>query len=96
MHDRVIVQTLLDIQNLLWANLSDDRMISCLRAVIAEPKVQDALERGSDTALCFVLRAANQILLSEGVRLRLTVTKLWELMDQPEVNRALSPKQTGP
>jgi hypothetical protein len=58
MHDSVIVQTLLDIQNLLRANLSDDRMISCLRAVIAEPKVQDALERGSDTALCFVLRAA--------------------------------------
>ena len=47
-----------------------------------------ALERGNDTALCFVLRAVNRILSDED-QPNTTIDQLWDVLDQPELNRAL-------
>ena len=52
--------------------------------------MHQALERGSDTALCFVLRAVKRI-LSEENQPNTTISRLWEVLDEPELNRALGP-----
>jgi hypothetical protein len=50
--------------------------------------VHQALERGNDTALCFVLRAVNRILYDED-QPNTTINRLWDVLDQSELNRAL-------
>lgn len=92
---RVIARALKEIENLLWVNLagrhplSDDRTVECLRALIAVPAVQQAIERGNDTATCFALRAINRGLRS-GLRSRQTLTMIWELMAHPDIVMAIS------
>ena len=46
-----------------------------------------ALERGNDTALCFVLRAVICILSDED-QPNTTINRLWDVLDQPELNSA--------
>jgi hypothetical protein len=64
----LIKRTLRDAQGILRANLPpaknlpDDQAVKSLRAIVRTPQVREALERGNDTALCFVLRAVNRIL----------------------------------
>ena len=53
------------------------------------PQVREVLERGDDTALCFVLRAVNRILADHGQPDRMTINRLWDVLDQPEFNRIL-------
>jgi hypothetical protein len=53
------------------------------------------LERGNDTALCFVLRAVNRILSDEDQPDRVTISRLWEVLDEPELKRALGIEQTS-
>src|SRR5215510_914375 len=50
--------------------------------------MHQALERGNDTALCFVLRAVNCILSDED-QPNTTINRLWDVLDQPELNSAL-------
>jgi hypothetical protein len=94
-HGRVIARTLKEIENLLWVNLagrhpiSDGRTVECLRALINAPVVQQAIDRGSDTAACFSLRAVNRIVQS-GLGSRATFDRLWSLMDDPDIVQALS------
>ena len=94
-YDRVIRQALRDAQDILWVNLppnhnlSDDSAVAALRAVIAVPAVQDAIEQGDDTALCFMLRAVNHILRDESENPRKTIDRLWGILDDPELNRML-------
>jgi hypothetical protein len=93
--DRVIRQALRDAQDILWANLppnhnlTDDAAVAGLRAVIAVAAVQEAIEQGDDTALCFMLRAVNHILGDEAEAPRKTIDRLWGVLDDPELNRAL-------
>src|SRR6516165_10457857 len=42
---------------------------------------------GNDTALCFVLRAVNCILSDED-QPNTTINRLWDVLDQPELNSA--------
>jgi hypothetical protein len=51
------------------------------------------LERGNDTALCFVLRAVNRILSNDDQPDRAKINRLWDVLDEPEFNRALGVKQ---
>jgi hypothetical protein len=44
--------------------------------------------RESMIALCFVLRAVNRILSDED-QPNTTISRLWEVLDEPELNRAL-------
>ena len=97
--DRVIRQALRDAQDILWANLppnynlADDAALAGLRAVIAVAAVQEAIEQGDDTALCFMLRAVNHILADEAESSRKTIDRLWGVLDDPELNRALGIKR---
>src|SRR5262249_46875589 len=55
---------------------------------VRTPQVHQALERGNDTALCFVLRAVNRNLSDED-QPNTTINRLWDVLDEPELNRAL-------
>ena len=54
--------------------------------------LRQALEHGNDTALCFVLRAVNRILSDDDQPNRTTINRLWDVLDEPELNRALGIK----
>jgi hypothetical protein len=95
-YDLVIKRTLRDAQGILRANLpqarnlSDDQAVKSLRAIVRTPQVRQALEHGNDTALCFVLRACKfRILSDDDQPNRTTINRLWDVLDEPELNRAL-------
>ena len=98
-YDLLIERTLRDAQGILRANLpparnlSDDEAVKSLRAIVRTPQVRQALEHGNDTALCFVLRAVNRILSDDDQPNRTTINRLWDVLDEPEFNRALSGQQ---
>jgi hypothetical protein len=100
-YDLVIKRTLREAQGILWANLPpasnlpDAQAVKSLRALISTPQGQQVLERGNDTALCFVLRAVNRILSDKDQPDRVTISRLWEVLDEPELNRALGIRQNS-
>ena len=100
-YDLVIKRTLREAQGILWANLPpasnlpDAQAVKSLRALVRTPQVHQALKRGNDTALCFVLRAVNRILSDKDQPDRVTISRLWEVLDEPELNRALGIRQNS-
>jgi hypothetical protein len=100
-YDRVIQKALRDAQDILWVNLPpthnlpDDGAVFALRKILRAPAAQEAIEKGSDTALCFVLRAANRILCDKYLPLRVVLNRLWDVLDNNELNRALGIKQNS-
>jgi len=98
-YDRLIERSFRDIQSILRANLPpaknlpDNQAVQSLRAIVRSPQVRELLERGNDTALCFVLRAVNRILFEDGQPDRMTINRLWDVLDEPEFNRALGGQQ---
>jgi hypothetical protein len=100
-YDLVIKRTLRDALGILWANLPpasnlpDAQAVKSLRSLVRTPQGQRVLERGSDTALCFVLRAVNRILSDEDQPDRVTISRLWKVLDEPELKRALGIEQTS-
>ena len=100
-YDLVIKRTLRDALGILWANLPpasnlpDAQAVKSLRALVRTPQGRQVLERGSDTALCFVLRAVNRILSDEDQPDRVTISRLWKVLDEPELKRALGIEQTS-
>src|SRR6266702_4206102 len=101
-YDLLIERTLRDAQGILRANLPpaknlpDDQAVKSLRAIVRTPQVREALEHGSDTALCFVLRAVNRILSDDDQQDRTTINRLWDVLDEPELNRVLGYLSTYP
>src|SRR5262249_21991937 len=71
-----------------FAPSEQPQAVKSLRALVRAPQVHQALERGKDTALCFVLRAVNRILSDED-QPNTTINRLWDVLDQPELNSAL-------
>jgi hypothetical protein len=98
-YDLLIKRTLRDAQGILRANLPpaknlpDDQAVKSLRAIVRTPQVREVLERGQDTTLCFVLRAVNRILSDDGQPDRMTINRLWDVLDEPEFNRTLGGQQ---
>jgi hypothetical protein len=98
-YDRLIERSLRDAQGILRANLPpaknlpDDQAVQSLRAIVRSPQVREALERGNDTALCFVLRAVNRILSNDDQADRTTINRLWNVLDEPELKRAMGVQQ---
>ena len=94
-YDLLIKRTLRDAQGILRANLPpaknlpDDQAVKSLRAIVRTPQVREALERGNDTALCFVLRAVNRILSDDDQPDRTTINRLWDVLDEPELKRGM-------
>ena len=82
--DLLIERTLKEAQGILRANLPpaknlpDDKAVQSLRAIVRTPRVRGVLERGNDTALCFVLRAVNRILSDDDQPDRTTISRLWD------------------
>ena len=76
--------------NLPPENLPDAQAVQSLRAIVRTPQVRVVLERGSDTALCFVLRAINRILSDNDQPDRTTINRLWDVLEKLESNRALT------
>jgi hypothetical protein len=93
-HDRVIQQALVDVQDLLWANLPPSRKlpdqlaIASLRKLLDRPEVKDALERGNDTVCAFALRGVFRVVAEDGPP-RATLNRLWDILQQPDLGRAL-------
>ena len=94
-YDPLIERTLREAQGILRANLppaknlADDQAVQSLRAIVRTPQVRVVLERGSDTALCFVLRAMNRILSDDDQSDRTTINALWDVLEKLEPNRTL-------
>jgi hypothetical protein len=92
-YDLLIERTLREAQGILRANLPpaknlpDDQAIQSLRAIVRTPHVRGVLERGNDTALCFVLRAVDRILSDDDPPDRMTISQLWDVLDKSEFNR---------
>jgi hypothetical protein len=99
MQYRLFERTLREAQGILRANLPpaknlpDNQAVQSLRAIVRTPQVREVLERGNDTALCFVLRAVNRILSEDNQPDRTTIKRLWDVLDEPEFHRALSGQQ---
>jgi len=100
-YDRVIEQALREAQDLLWANLPpthelpDDQAVKGIRALVCLPSVEHALERGNDTVCAFALRAVHRVLSEQAASPRVTVCRLWDILDEPHLNRALGRKQNS-
>ena len=98
-YDRLIERTLREAQGILRANLfpaknlPDKQAVQSLRAIVRTPQVREVLERGDDTALCFVLRAVNRILSEDNQPHRTAINRLWDVLDELEVHHALSGQQ---
>ena len=94
-YDHLIERTLREAKGILRANLPpaknlpDNQAVQSLRAIVRAPQIREVLERGHDTALCFVLRAVNRILVDDGQPDRMTINRLWDVLDEPEFNRTL-------
>jgi hypothetical protein len=94
-YDLLIKRILRDAQGILRANLPpaknlpDDRAVKSLLAIVRTAQVREALERGNDTALCFVLRAVNRILSDDDQPDRTTINRLWDVLDEAELKRAM-------
>jgi len=65
-HDAIIKRTLREVEDLLALSydqvIPDDRIVGLVRGLIGEPEIQHAMERGADTAPCFLFRAVNRVL----------------------------------
>ena len=98
-YDLPIKRTLRDAQGILRANLPpaknlpDNQAVQSLRAIVRTPLVRVVLEKGHDTALCFVLRAVNRILSDDDQPDRTKINRLWDVLDEPKFNRALGVQQ---
>ena len=94
-YDLLIERILREAQGILRANLPpaknlpDDQAVQSLRAIVRTPQVRVVLERGNDTALCFLLRAVNRILSDDDQPDRTTINRLWDLLDKLQSSRAL-------
>ena len=92
-YDLLIKRTFSEAQGILRANLPpaknlpDDQAVQSLRAIVRTPHVRGVLERGNDTALCFVLRAVDRILSDDDQPDRMTISQLWDVLDKSEFNR---------
>jgi hypothetical protein len=100
-YERVIRQALRDVQDLLSANLppsynlSDHRIAALLRARVGRRPFKKPSSAGMIRALCFILRAANRVLSNTTLPPRAALDRLWCIMDDPDLHRALGLKQNS-
>ena len=98
--DRAIIDAVNVAQNLLRQNLpprhnlGDAAIVLRFRELVDSPAIRSALERGSDTLPAFALRAVERVLCDHSRPHRETLNLLWDVLDDPHLNRALgSPTQ---
>ena len=99
--DRVIIDAIKMAQDLLsqnlapTRNLTDAATVMRLRELIRSQAIRSALERSSDTVLAFGLRAVEQVISDQSRTNRETITRLWDVLDDPHLNKALGLPQNS-
>jgi hypothetical protein len=99
--ERTIVDAIKVAQYLLWQNLpsihnlSDAATVLRFRELVQSPAVRLALERSSDTLLAFALRAVERVLSDQSQTHRDTINRLWDVLDDPYLNKALGLPQNS-
>jgi hypothetical protein len=53
------------------------------------------LERSSDTLLAFALRAVERVVADQSLTNRQIITRLWDVLDDPHLNKALGIPQNS-
>jgi hypothetical protein len=93
--DRVIVDAIKVAQDLLrqnlppTRNLTDAAAVLRFRELVRSQAIRSALERSNDTLFAFALRAVDQVVSDHSRTNRETINRLWEVLDDPHLNRAL-------
>ena len=62
-------------------DLSDDRTVVSLNAILGKESVRQALEKANDTAPCFALREVKYV-LRQRQRPKTTINQLWRIIEQ--------------
>jgi hypothetical protein len=78
--DRTIVDAIKVAQDLLRQNL---------------PAIRSALDRSSDTLLTFALREVERVISDQSRTNRETINQLWDILDDPHLNKALGLPQNS-
>jgi hypothetical protein len=76
-------------QNLQPTQLPDAATVLRLRELINSPSIRSALLHSSDTLLAFALRAVGHVVAEQSQTDREIITRLWDILDDPHLNRAL-------
>ena len=82
-------------QNLQRTDLPDAATVIRLRELVHSPSIRSALLRSSDTLLAFALRAVEHIVADQSQSDREIITRLWDILDDPHLNRALGIPQNS-
>src|SRR5215831_7168535 len=99
--DRIIVDAIKVAQDLLSQNLppahnlTDAATVMRFRELVRSQAIRSALERGSDTLFVFALRAVQRVTSDHSQTNRQTIDRLWEVLDDPHLNKALGNPPSG-
>jgi hypothetical protein len=98
---RAIESAIRAAQNLLWQtlprthNLPDAATVARLRDLVRSPAVKNVLLHSNDTFLAFVLRAVEFVLADQFRADREIIDHLWDVLDDPHLNKALGLPQNS-
>jgi hypothetical protein len=98
--DRIIVEAIKVAQTLLWQNLppmhnlTDAATVMRVRELVRSQAVRSALERSSDTLFAFALRSVERVVSDQTPTRREIINRLWGVLDEPHLNKALSFRRT--
>src|SRR4029077_17980119 len=98
--DRVFEAAIRTAKNLLGKNLQpahlpDAATVLRLRELVHSPSIRSALLHSSDTLLAFAVRAVEHVVADRSQTDRETITRLWDVLDDPHLNRALGITQNS-
>ena len=99
--DRIIIDAIKVAKDLLWQNLppthnlTDAATVMRFRELVRSEAIRSALERSSDTLLAFSLRAVERVVSDQSRTNRETINRLWDVLDDPHLNRALGIPQNS-
>ena len=99
--DRTIVDAIKVAQDLLRQNLppthnlTDAATVMRFRELVRSQAIRSALERSSDTLLTFALREVERVLSDQSRTNRETINRLWDVLNDPHLNRALGIPQNS-
>ena len=99
--DRTIVDAIKVAQGLLQQNLppahnlTDAVTVMRFCELVRSPAIRSALDRSSDTLLTFALRAVERVISDQSRTNRETINQLWDILDDPHLNKALGLPQNS-
>jgi hypothetical protein len=87
--------------DLLWQNLppthnlTDAATVMRFRELVRSQAIRSALDRSSDTLLTFALREVERVISDQSRTNRETINQLWDILDDPHLNKALGLPQNS-